>query len=119
MPALTLPTVYDNRLVSVATADLKLAGIAQFVSTKIPPTQGGDYIAVINGDNTSPGLMAAHNLNGHGDRHRETANAALKHGHNLTATADGVSATSAWAYVLEVDGEITTIPFLEGPSDGE
>lgn len=42
-----LPTVYEQRAVSVASCEFKFGGINQIVAV-IPPNQGGDYIATVN-----------------------------------------------------------------------
>ncbi len=55
--ATRLPARIDSRAVNTAVADFEFAGIAQFVSSVIPPGVGGDYIATVNTNNVVPGTL--------------------------------------------------------------
>lgn len=56
--ATPLKLVINERRVNMAVADFTFAGIAQQVSNVIPPGVGGDYIAVVNGNNVVPGTFS-------------------------------------------------------------
>lgn len=55
---LPMPTVYEQRGVSVAACEFKFGGINQTVAV-IPPNQGGDYINTVNGTNVVPGTFSS------------------------------------------------------------
>jgi hypothetical protein len=52
-----LPTSYDTRVVSVASADFEFGGIAS-LTTVILPGVGGDYIASVDTNNSIPGTIS-------------------------------------------------------------
>jgi hypothetical protein len=54
-PAIHVHTEYDNRVVSAGVMDMTIAGVT-FETSSV--TQGGDWIATVNTNNTVPGNLA-------------------------------------------------------------